>query len=106
MHELHTLHKVMTDSENNLMCFVHEDKKVDLRSLAVPPGEIMMYLWKVTAEDAPTEADPRCLTRVYHSTLDPERDMASGLVGPLIICKSESLDKRGKVVSVTSQQKY
>ncbi|KAB5554203.1 hypothetical protein PHYPO_G00047470 [Pangasianodon hypophthalmus] len=75
------------------------EKQVDLRSLAVPPGEIMMYLWKVTAEDAPTEADPRCLTRLYHSTLDPERDIASGLVGPLIICKSESLDKRGKVLS-------
>ncbi|KAI5097674.1 coagulation factor VIII [Silurus meridionalis] len=75
------------------------DKQVDLRSLAVPPGEIMMYLWKVTAEDAPIEADPRCLTRLYHSTVDPERDMASGLVGPLIICKSESLDKRGKVLS-------
>lgn len=91
------------------MLFVHlvhnEGKQVDLRSLAVPPGEIMMYLWKVTAEDAPTEADPRCLTRLYHGTLDPERDIASGLVGPLIICKSESLDKRGKVVSVTSKLK-
>ncbi|XP_053506054.1 coagulation factor VIII [Ictalurus furcatus] len=75
------------------------EKQVDLRSLAVPPGEIMMYLWKVTPEDSPTEADPRCLTRLYHSTVDPERDMASGLVGPLIICKSESLDKRGKVLS-------
>lgn len=91
------------------MCFCalvrHEDKHVDLRSLAVPPGEIMMYLWKVTAVDAPTKADPRCLTRLYHSTVDPERDIASGLVGPLIICKSESLDKRGKVVSVRSQLK-
>ncbi|XP_076844555.1 coagulation factor VIII [Brachyhypopomus gauderio] len=76
-----------------------KEKQVDLRSLAVPPGEIMMYLWKLTAEDAPAEADPRCLTRLYHSTLDPERDMASGLVGPLIICKSQSLDLRGKVVT-------
>ncbi|XP_035383063.1 coagulation factor VIII [Electrophorus electricus] len=77
----------------------NKEKQVDLRSLAVPPGEIMMYLWKLTAEDAPTEADPRCLTRLYHSTVDPERDMASGLVGPLIICKSQSLDLRGKVVT-------
>ncbi|TSK87429.1 Coagulation factor VIII [Bagarius yarrelli] len=75
----------------------NREKQVDLRSLAIPPGEIMMYLWKVTADDAPTEADPRCLTRLYHSTLDPERDLASGLVGPLIICKPETLDKRGRV---------
>lgn len=71
---------------------------MDLRSLAVPPGEIMMYLWKLTAEDGPTDADPRCLTRIYQSMLDPARDVASGLVGPLIICKSQSLDKRGRVV--------
>lgn len=78
--------------------FWMKDKQVDLRSLAVPPGEIMMYLWKLTAEDGPTEADPRCLTRVYQSTLDPVRDVASGLVGPLIICKHQSLDKKGRVV--------
>uniref|UniRef100_A0A673K2E5 Coagulation factor VIII-like n=1 Tax=Sinocyclocheilus rhinocerous TaxID=307959 RepID=A0A673K2E5_9TELE len=76
-----------------------EDKQVDLRSLAVPPGEIMMYLWKLTADDGPTEADPRCLTRLYQSMVDPVRDVASGLVGPLIICKSQSLDKRGRVVT-------
>uniref|UniRef100_A0A672NNC6 Coagulation factor VIII-like n=1 Tax=Sinocyclocheilus grahami TaxID=75366 RepID=A0A672NNC6_SINGR len=81
------------------------DKPVDLRSLAVPPGEIMMYLWKLTAEDGPTEADPRCLTRLYQSMLDPIQDVASGLVGPLIICKSQSLDKRGRVVTSDKEKK-
>nr|XP_055033767.1 coagulation factor VIII [Misgurnus anguillicaudatus] len=74
-----------------------KDNQVDLRSLAVPPGQIMMYLWKLTAEDGPTESDPRCLTRLYQSTVDPIRDVASGLVGPLIICKYQSL-KRGRAV--------
>uniref|UniRef100_A0A671RSY3 Coagulation factor VIII-like n=1 Tax=Sinocyclocheilus anshuiensis TaxID=1608454 RepID=A0A671RSY3_9TELE len=81
------------------------NKPVDLRSLAVPPGEIMMYLWKLTAEDGPTEADPRCLTRLYQSMVDPIRDVASGLVGPLIICKSQSLDKRGRVVTSDKEKK-
>ncbi|KAI2657139.1 Coagulation factor VIII [Labeo rohita] len=58
----------------------NKDKQVDLRSLAVPPGEIMTYLWKLTAEDGPTETDPRCLTRLYQSMVDPVRDVASGLV--------------------------
>uniref|UniRef100_A0A672RUL8 Coagulation factor VIII-like n=1 Tax=Sinocyclocheilus grahami TaxID=75366 RepID=A0A672RUL8_SINGR len=80
-------------------------KNVDLRSLAVPPGEIMMYLWKLTADDGPTEADPRCLTRLYQSMVDPVRDVASGLVGPLIICKSQSLDKRGRVVTSDKEKK-
>uniref|UniRef100_A0A8C1IRX2 Coagulation factor VIII, procoagulant component n=1 Tax=Cyprinus carpio TaxID=7962 RepID=A0A8C1IRX2_CYPCA len=80
-------------------------KNVDLRSLAVPPGEIMTYLWKLTADDGPTEADPRCLTRLYQSMVDPVRDVASGLVGPLIICKSQSLDKKGRVVTSDKEKK-
>ncbi|KAK9963756.1 hypothetical protein ABG768_006921 [Culter alburnus] len=83
----------------------NKDKQVDLRSLAVPPGEIMMYLWKLTSEDGPTDADPRCLTRLYQSMVDPVRDVASGLVGPLIICKSQSLDKRGKVLTSDKEKK-
>ncbi|KAK2890793.1 hypothetical protein Q8A67_013436 [Cirrhinus molitorella] len=83
----------------------NKDKQVDLRSLAVPPGEIMTYLWKLTAEDGPTEADPRCLTRLYQSMVDPIQDVASGLVGPLIICKSQSLDKRGRVVTSDKEKK-
>ncbi|KAG1934570.1 coagulation factor VIII [Pimephales promelas] len=83
----------------------NKDNKVDLRSLAVPPGEIMTYLWKLTAEDGPTDADPRCLTRLYQSMVDPFRDVASGLVGPLIICKSLSLDKRGRVVTSDKEKK-
>uniref|UniRef100_A0A8C2FR04 Coagulation factor VIII, procoagulant component n=1 Tax=Cyprinus carpio TaxID=7962 RepID=A0A8C2FR04_CYPCA len=83
----------------------NKDKQVDLRSLAVPPGEIMTYLWKLTAEDGPTEADPRCLTHLYQSMVDPIRDVASGLVGPLIICKSQSLDKRGRVVTSDKEKK-
>ncbi|XP_067314180.1 coagulation factor VIII [Pseudorasbora parva] len=83
----------------------NKDKQLDLRSLAVPPGEIMAYLWKVTADDGPTDADPRCLTRLYQSTVDPVRDVASGLVGPLIICKHQSLDKRGKVLTSDKEKK-
>ncbi|XP_042625807.1 coagulation factor VIII-like [Cyprinus carpio] len=83
----------------------NKDKQVDLRSLAVPPGEIMTYLWKLTADDGPTEADPRCLTRLYQSMVDPVRDVASGLVGPLIICKSQSLDKKGRVVTSDKEKK-
>ncbi|XP_051513639.1 coagulation factor VIII-like [Myxocyprinus asiaticus] len=84
---------------------IEKDKQVDLRSLAVPPGQIMMYLWKLTAEDGPTEADPQCLTRLYQSMVDPIRDVASGLVGPLIVCKYQSLDKRGRVVTSDKEKK-
>ncbi|MBN3292689.1 FA8 factor, partial [Polypterus senegalus] len=48
--------------------------------------------------DGPTSADPRCLTRIYSSTIDPIKDVASGLIGPLIICYKKTLDTRGKVI--------
>ncbi|XP_030622577.1 coagulation factor VIII [Chanos chanos] len=82
-----------------------EGKTVDLSTLAVPPGETMEYLWKLTPDDGPTDSDPRCLTWLYQSTVNPERDVASGLVGPLIICKAESLDKTGRVV-ISDKEKH
>uniref|UniRef100_A0A8C7QUA2 Coagulation factor VIII, procoagulant component n=1 Tax=Oncorhynchus mykiss TaxID=8022 RepID=A0A8C7QUA2_ONCMY len=70
----------------------------DLRSLAVPPNGTYGYVWKLTAEDGPLEGDPQCLTRLYQSTINPERDLATGLIGPLLICKKDSMDTRGRLV--------
>nr|XP_046181148.1 coagulation factor VIII-like [Oncorhynchus gorbuscha] len=75
----------------------NEGEKV-LRSLAVPPNGTYGYVWKLTAEDGPLEGDPQCLTRLYQSTINPERDLATGLIGPLLICKKDSMDTRGRLV--------
>uniref|UniRef100_A0A668AQG1 Coagulation factor V n=1 Tax=Myripristis murdjan TaxID=586833 RepID=A0A668AQG1_9TELE len=64
------------------------------QSRGVQPGETHVYEWTVTEEDEPLEGDARCLTRVYHSAVDTPRDIASGLIGPLLICKSQSLNVR------------
>lgn len=66
-----------------------------LKDLPILPGEIFKYKWKVTIEDGPTKSDPRCLTRYYSSFINPDRDLASGLIGPLLICYKESVDQRG-----------
>ncbi|GAB1302912.1 Coagulation factor VIII [Apodemus speciosus] len=66
-----------------------------VKDLPVLPGEIFKYKWTVTVEDGPTKSDPRCLTRYYSSFINPERDLASGLIGPLLICYKESVDQRG-----------
>ncbi|KAJ1102434.1 hypothetical protein NDU88_007484 [Pleurodeles waltl] len=70
-------------------------KDKDVKDLPIHPGETFTYSWRVTPDDGPTSSDARCLTRFYYSSLDPERDMASGLIGPLIICNKETLDRRG-----------
>lgn len=49
--------------------------------------------------DQPTAQDAQCITRLYHSAVDIERDIASGLIGPLLICKSEALTQKGVQVT-------
>ncbi|KAL1766963.1 coagulation factor VIII isoform X5, partial [Sigmodon hispidus] len=66
-----------------------------IRDFPIRPGEIFKYKWTVTVEDGPTKSDPRCLTRYYSSFINPERDLASGLIGHLLICYKESVDQRG-----------
>ncbi|XP_062390504.1 coagulation factor V-like isoform X2 [Sardina pilchardus] len=71
---------------------------------AVQPGETHMYIWNVIDEDEPLPNDPRCLTRMYHSAVNTPRDIASGLVGPLLICKSQSLNKRNVQLKADKEQ--
>ncbi|KAK1329482.1 LOW QUALITY PROTEIN: hypothetical protein QTO34_011672 [Cnephaeus nilssonii] len=62
---------------------------------AVQPGETYTYKWNILESDEPTDNDAQCLTRPYYSDVDVTRDIASGLIGLLLICKSRSLDTRG-----------
>ncbi|XP_075445547.1 coagulation factor V isoform X2 [Ascaphus truei] len=62
---------------------------------AVMPGETVTYYWNIRETDEPTKYDAQCLTRMYHSAVDVTKDIASGLIGPLLICKSMSLNTRG-----------
>nr|BAE43391.1 unnamed protein product [Mus musculus] len=59
---------------------------------SVPPGGSHVYNWSIPESHAPTEADPACLTWIYHSHVDAPRDIATGLIGPLITCKRGTLD--------------
>ncbi|XP_061266277.1 hephaestin isoform X5 [Bos javanicus] len=59
---------------------------------SVPPGGSHIYNWTIPEGHAPTDADPACLTWVYHSHVDAPRDIATGLIGPLITCKRGTLD--------------
>uniref|UniRef100_A0A674K7B4 ferroxidase n=1 Tax=Terrapene triunguis TaxID=2587831 RepID=A0A674K7B4_9SAUR len=58
----------------------------------VVPGGNYTYTWPVKKEYAPTVADPTCLTWIYHSHIDTPRDISSGLIGPLLVCKKGNLD--------------
>lgn len=54
---------------------------------AVYPGGYYEYVWDISPKDGPTGSDPECLTYSYSSQVDPVRDVNSGLIGALLICK-------------------
>ncbi|XP_063169501.1 coagulation factor VIII [Candoia aspera] len=70
----------------------------NMKLIAVRPKDVVAYRWKIMPEDGPTRSDPRCLTRYYYSSIKPSKDLASGLIGPLLICFKETMDRRGNQV--------
>ncbi|OPJ66660.1 coagulation factor V [Patagioenas fasciata monilis] len=67
----------------------------DTQSRGIEPGKTYTYEWTIAKTDQPTAQDAQCITRLYHSAVNIERDIASGLIGPLLICKSEALTQKG-----------
>uniref|UniRef100_M3XTN0 Uncharacterized protein n=2 Tax=Mustela TaxID=9665 RepID=M3XTN0_MUSPF len=55
-----------------------------------------VYTWEVPRDVGPTSADPNCLTWLYYSSVNLPNDINSGLVGPLLVCRSGSLGEDGK----------
>lgn len=73
---------------------------------SVPPGGINTYYWTVPEEMGPTDSDPQCLTRIYTSGVNPIKDMYSGLIGPLLVCKRGTLTGRNEQVRITGWSGY
>ncbi|XP_044161704.1 coagulation factor VIII-like isoform X1 [Bufo gargarizans] len=69
-----------------------------LKDYPVQPNESITYIWPVTKFDSPASSDPKCLTRYYASFHNPRRDLASGLIGPLLICSKQTLDQGGNQI--------
>ncbi|XP_036392053.1 hephaestin-like protein 1a [Megalops cyprinoides] len=59
----------------------------------VRPGDRFTYKWRVT--EGPSASDPACISYLYYSASDPVQDTSSGLIGPLLVCKKDTLDESG-----------
>ncbi|XP_075052475.1 coagulation factor V [Mixophyes fleayi] len=79
-------------------------KGEETQNNTVMPGETMTYYWTILENDEPTKSDPQCLTRIYHSTVNIVKDIASGLLGTLLICKSMALNTRGMQEKADEEQ--
>lgn len=66
----------------------------------VNPNGTESYNFTIPWTFAPKDKDSECTPYLYYSNYDMERDVNSGLVGPLLVCKQGTLD------SITGKQKH
>ncbi|XP_055012839.1 coagulation factor V, partial [Boleophthalmus pectinirostris] len=59
----------------------------------VQPGKSFTYLWTVPPTVGPAKGESDCRTWAYYSGVNPERDIQSGLIGPLLVCREGTLNK-------------
>ncbi|XP_015685455.1 coagulation factor VIII-like, partial [Protobothrops mucrosquamatus] len=66
---------------------------------AVEPDHTHVYVWEILEDQGPTGSDTHCLTYAYSSHVDSVRDINSGLIGPLLVCKPGkiSIKSGGKI---------
>jgi hypothetical protein len=53
----------------------------------VQPGTTYTYKWYMTKTFAPTEDDDNCIPLGYHPHVRSHKDIDTGLIGMIIVCK-------------------
>ncbi|XP_030634614.1 hephaestin-like protein 1 isoform X2 [Chanos chanos] len=58
------------------------------------PDSMMTYEWDIPERSGPGPSDPACITYAYYSQADVVKDLMSGLVGPLVVCRKGTLNEQ------------
>ena len=61
----------------------------------VPPGATFIYQWEVPERAGPGPDDPSSIVWLYHSHVDEYKDVASGLVGAIIVARQGQMNADG-----------
>lgn len=67
---------------------------------AVPPGQMVTYVWPVPERAGPAKMDGSSILWMYHSHTDEVRDTNTGLAGPIIITRRGKITESGKPIDV------
>uniref|UniRef100_A0A3Q0S217 ferroxidase n=1 Tax=Amphilophus citrinellus TaxID=61819 RepID=A0A3Q0S217_AMPCI len=59
--------------------------------IPVKPGHFIEVNWDVPESSGPGISDPNCISYAYYSSVDFIKDLYSGLLGPLVICRPGTL---------------
>nr|KAF6396645.1 coagulation factor V [Rousettus aegyptiacus] len=60
---------------------------------AVQPNGSYTYVWHATGRSGPENPGSACRVWAYYSAVNPVKDIHSGLIGPLLICRRGTLHK-------------
>ncbi|KAG8580846.1 hypothetical protein GDO81_007441 [Engystomops pustulosus] len=91
-------HGVQYTKESEGSLYPDHSNKTQKTDDAVEPGQSQTYIWDVVEDHGPSARDVDCVTRIYHSHVNGPKDVYSGLVGPIIICK------KGKIEEIEKKQ--
>ena len=71
---------------------------------SVLPGTTYTYRWKVPVSSGPPRFGHNCVNFMYHSAVDPVRDVYSGLAGPIVVCKRGILANNGSRIDSVERE--
>ncbi|HLY02032.1 MAG TPA: multicopper oxidase domain-containing protein [Candidatus Cybelea sp.] len=78
-------HGVFYAKNSEGMAYNDGTSATDKMSGAVAPGQTYTYTWEVPARAGPGPNDPSSVVWLYHSHVDEQKDVDSGLVGAIVV---------------------
>ncbi|XP_006876432.1 PREDICTED: ceruloplasmin-like [Chrysochloris asiatica] len=84
-------HGLTYTKENEGALYPDNSTRLQKEDDHVKPGEDYTYRWYVDENQGPGPSDSNCVIRLYHSHFDTVKDVAAGLVGPVLTCKKGTL---------------
>lgn len=96
--QIEIVYKNMASFENSISLsnLLEDNQMINTQREGVKPGNVAKYKWIVPKRSGPGPNEPNCVGYSYTSPVFPKRDLATGLLGPLVICRKGILDKHGK----------
>ena len=78
-------HGVFYNKDSEGAVYDDGSSAADKANSVVPPGQTHLYTWEVPERAGPGPADGSSVVWLYHSHVNEQRDVNSGLIGPIII---------------------
>ncbi|XP_058232236.1 ferroxidase HEPHL1-like isoform X2 [Hemibagrus wyckioides] len=84
--------QIVFKNKASRMYSLHAQGVKSSKAQPVTPGNIARYNWIITSGPGPTESN--CTIYPYYSSVNFLKDLASGLVGPLVVCRKGTLNSK------------